>query len=217
MWHNSCNLCDINLIRTTRVLQIQNQQVMTQEAELLIRLRSGDRTAFAQLVDSYQKMVLNICYRFLLSREDAEDVSQEVFVEVFQSIRNFRSDSKLSTWIYRIAVSKSLDELKKQSRKKRISSIGKTLGIEKIAHRITGTDRPDHSLENREDLNLLLQALNKLHESQRIALTLSKIDGYSNTEIADIMQTSLTAVDSLIYRAKQNLKTFLNYQRQNFI
>jgi RNA polymerase sigma-70 factor (ECF subfamily) len=185
------------------------------ETELLIQLKQGNKNAFAELVSVYRKTVLNICYRFLLSREDAEDVSQEVFVEVYHSIKNFREDSKLSTWIYRIAVTKSLDEIKRQSRKKRISSIGKTLGIEKIVNLVSGTDRPDHTMEEKEDLALLMHALNKLHESQRIALTLSKIDGYSNTEIAEIMQTSLTAVDSLIYRAKQNLKEFLNHHRQN--
>jgi RNA polymerase sigma-70 factor (ECF subfamily) len=186
-----------------------------EETELLLQLKRGNQSAYGELVSAYQKTVLNICYRFLLNREDAEDVSQEVFVEVYHSIKNFREDSKLSTWIYRIAVTKSLDEIKRQSRKKRISSIGKTLGIEKIVHLVSGTDRPDRTLEEKEALSLLMCALNKLHESQRIALTLSKIEGYSNTEIAEIMQTSLTAVDSLIYRAKQNLKEFLNHHRQN--
>ncbi len=182
---------------------------MTSEKELINRLKAGNRAAFAELVADYQKSVLNICYRFLLNRPDAEDVSQEVFIEVFHSIRNFREDAKLSTWIFRIAVSKSLDELKKQSRKKRISSIGKTLGLEQIAHLVSGTERPDHSMEQDESYAILMKALNKLHESQRIALTLSKMEGHTNSEIAEIMQTSLSAVDSLIYRAKQNLKTYL--------
>lgn len=180
------------------------------EKEFLVLLKSGNSSAFAELVALYQKKVLNICYRFLLNREDAEDVSQEVFVEVYHSIRNFREDSKLSTWIYRIAVTKSLDEIKKQSRKKRITSFGKTLGIDKITLWMAGNDRPDKSLEEDEGMALLMKALNRLQENQRIALTLSKIEGYSNTEIAEIMQTSLTAVDSLIYRGKQNLKNFLN-------
>jgi RNA polymerase sigma-70 factor (ECF subfamily) len=182
---------------------------MASETELLIQLKSGNRMAFEELVAMYQKKVLNICYRFLLNRADAEDVSQEVFIEIFHSIRNFREDAKLSTWIYRIAVSKSLDEIKRQSRKKRITSLGKTLGLEKVAMQLAGNDRPDRTLEENESLTLLLKALNKLPENQRIALTLSKIEGYSNQEIAEIMQTSVTAVDSLIYRAKQNLKTFL--------
>ncbi len=204
------------MIQPHREKQSQYKSGMEPEADLLTQLKTGNHAAFARLVESYQKTVLNICYKFLLNREDAEDISQEVFVEVYHSVKNFREDSKLSTWIYRIAVSKSLDELKRQSRKKRISSIGKTLGIDKIAHLVSGTDRPDHLLEQNEELEQLMQALNRLHESQRIALTLSKIEGYSNTEIAEIMQTSLTAVDSLIYRAKQNLKSFLKQTSPEF-
>jgi len=204
------------VIQPHREKQSQYKSGMEPEADLLTQLKTGNHAAFARLVESYQKTVLNICYKFLLNREDAEDISQEVFVEVYHSVKNFREDSKLSTWIYRIAVSKSLDELKRQSRKKRISSIGKTLGIDKIAHLVSGTDRPDHLLEQNEELEQLMQALNRLHESQRIALTLSKIEGYSNTEIAEIMQTSLTAVDSLIYRAKQNLKSFLKQTSPEF-
>ena len=184
---------------------------MINESDLLKLLKSGDRTAFAVMVAMYQKTVLNICYRFLLSREDAEDVTQEVFVEVFHAIHVFRADSKLGTWIYRIAVSKSLDEIKKQSRKKRISSIGKTLGLDSVAQLLTGSDRPDRRLEDQDGLELLMKALNKLHENQRIALTLSKIDGYSNAEIAEVMQTTVIAVESLIYRAKQNLKSILTH------
>ena len=183
---------------------------MVNEKEPLTQLKTGNSIAFAELVTLYQKKVLNICYRFLMNREDAEDVSQEVFLEIYHSIPNFKENSMLSTWIYRIAVSKSLDELKKQSRKKRITSIGKTLGLEKVALWVAGKDRPDKTMEENEDLEMLMKALNKLHESQRIALTLSKIDGYTNSEVAEIMLISLTAVDSLIYRAKQNLRIFLN-------
>jgi len=184
---------------------------MINEKEWLSLLKSGNNLAFTELLSLYQKKVLNLCYRFLLDRAEAEDVSQEVFLEVFHSIQNFREDSSLSTWIYRIAISKSLDELKKKSRKKRITSIGKTLGLDKVANWLVGSERPDERMEEQESLSQLMDALNHLHESQRIALTLSKIEGYSNTEIAEIMQTTLTAVDSLIYRAKQNLKIFLNH------
>jgi RNA polymerase sigma-70 factor (ECF subfamily) len=180
------------------------------ENAFLILLKSSDKNAFNQLVALHKKNVINICYRFFLSREDAEDISQEVFVEVYYSIKNFRGDSKLSTWIYRIAVTRSLDELKKRNRKKRISSIGKLLGIEQVVNLLSGNDRPDKKLEDAEALNSLMKALGKLPQKQRVALTLSKIEGYTNTQVAEIMQTSLTAVDSLIYRAKKELKKYLD-------
>ena len=183
--------------------------VMT-EPELLAQLKAGNKTAFAELVSEYQIKVINICYRFLLNKADAEDIAQEVFIEVYHSIKQFRGDSALSTWIYRIATTKSLDEIKKQNRQKRITSIGELLGIEQIANWVAGKGRPDKTLEEKEGLSLLIKALNKLPESQRVALTLSKVEGYNNAEVAEIMETTLTAVDSLIYRAKQNLKSFLN-------
>ena len=176
------------------------------DAEFLYQLQSGNKDAFAELVKTHRKTVINICYRFLLNKEDAEDVAQEVFVEVHRSIKHFRGDAKLSTWIYRIATSRSLDEIKKQNRKKRISSVGKTLGIEQIVNLVAGKERPDKTLEEKESFSALMKALNKLPENQRVALTLSKIEGYSDNEVAEIMQTTLTAVDSLIYRAKQNLR-----------
>jgi RNA polymerase sigma-70 factor, ECF subfamily len=185
------------------------QQIsLMNEAELILQLKSGNREAFAQLVSAYRNSVLNVCYRFLLNQEDAEDVSQEVFFEVYRSIKNFRGESKLSTWIYRIAATKSMNEIKRINRKKRISSAAKTLGIEKIASLIAGNERPDKALEDHEGFSILMKALNNLPENQRIALTLSKLEGHCNAEIAEIMQTTLTAVDSLIYRAKQNLKSF---------
>ena len=183
------------------------------EPQLISQLKSGNKDAFAELVSAYQKNVLNICYRFLLNREDAEDTAQEVFIEVYHSINKFRGDSTLSTWIYRIATTKSLDEIKKRSRQKRITSFGELLGLDKITNWLIDKERPDKILEEKEDLSLLMEALNKLPESQRIALTLSKVEGHSNTEVAEIMETSLTAVDSLIYRAKQNLKSFLSLSR----
>lgn len=176
-----------------------------EEMVFLHQLKSGDKTAFAKLVAIHQRNVINICYRFLLNQEDAEDIAQEVFIEVFHSLKNFKGQSKLGTWIYRIAVSKSLDEIKKQNRKKRISSAGKILGLEQISDWLAGGTRPDKILEAQESLDILFENLNKIPDNQRIALTLSKIDGYSNPEIAELMQTTVIAVESLIYRAKKQL------------
>ncbi len=178
------------------------------DVKFLFLLQSGDSDAFTELIAIYRKNVINICYRFLLNREDAEDVSQEVFIEVYHAIKKFRGDAKLNSWIYRIAVTKSLDEIKKQNRKKRITSLGKTLNMEEVVHWLSGGERPDKKLQEDEDYTLLLDTLNKLPDNQRIALTLSKIEGYTQPEIAEIMQTTSTGVDSLIYRAKINLKSF---------
>jgi RNA polymerase sigma-70 factor (ECF subfamily) len=176
-----------------------------EDPDLIERLKAGNRDAFNELVDCYANKVINTCYRFLLDRHDAEDISQEVFIEVFQSVRSFKGEAKLSTWIYRIAVTKSLDEIKRRNRKKNISSIGKILHLDEIAHWLSGGSMPDRSLNENERLMDVYRALNKLPDNQRIAFTLSRIDGYSNNEIAEIMKTTTVAVESLIYRAKKSV------------
>ena len=170
---------------------------------MIEKLKANDRAAFNELVTLYKNNVLNTCYRFLLNKQDAEDISQEVFIEIYQSIASFRGDAKLSTWIYRITITKCLDEIKKSNRKKRISSIGKLLHIDTISNWIVGGTMPDKNLNENERLSEVEMVLNTLPENQRIAFTLSKIDGFSNTEIAEIMNTTTIAVESLIYRAKK--------------
>ena len=94
------------------------------EKTLIPKLLDGDHQAFRMLVDAFQEKVLNTCYGFVNNKQEAEDLTQEVFIEVFRSIGKFRGDAKLSTWIYRIAVSKSLEEIRKRKRQKTQHSHG---------------------------------------------------------------------------------------------
>lgn len=176
----------------------------------LHRLKSGDKTAFNELMTQYKSVVINTCYRFLLNKEDAEDLSQDVFVEIYLSIQSFRGDSKISTWIYRITVAKCLDEIKKRNRKKRISSLGKLLHIEDVTNWIAGGKLPDADLEISDTIAIINGKLNQLPDNQRIAFTLSRMDGFNNHEIADIMKTTTIAVESLIYRAKKKVTSELS-------
>lgn len=179
------------------------------EKTLIHELKSGNINAFNSLVDNYKVKVLNTCYKFLLDAEDAEDISQDVFVEVFQSIPSFRGDAKISTWIYRITVTKCLDEIKKRKRIKRICAIGKILHLEDIAKLIAGGKMPDDDLETSQTMAAIHEALSLLPSNQRIAFTLSKMDGFTNAEIAEVMKTTTIAVESLIYRAKKTVASDL--------
>jgi RNA polymerase sigma-70 factor (ECF subfamily) len=178
---------------------------LLEDTILIEKLKKGDSSAFNELVSVYRNRVINTCYRFLLVEEDAEDVSQEVFIEVYKSIKSFRSDSKLSTWILRIAVSKSLDEIKKRQRKKRISSVFKKVHLEDLANWLVGGPSPEKQLSEKENMKEIMKAMDALPDNQRIAFTLSKVEGYTNPEIAEIMKTTTTAVESLLYRAKKEL------------
>jgi len=167
--------------------------------------------SFSELVAEHQEMVVNTCYRFVFNREDAEDLAQEVFIEVYRSLDKFRKESKLSTWIYRIAVTKSLDHLRRMKRKKRFSSLKRVIGIDDPAESIpaAANDNPADVLGDKERLEVLQNALDGLPDNQKTAFLLSKQDGYSNQEIADILQTTIPAVESLIHRAKKNLQSRL--------
>lgn len=182
---------------------LDNQQL--DEKALVEQLKVGNQSAFTTLVEAYGEQVLNLCYRFLLQRQDAEDIAQEVFVEVFKSVKSYRNEAKLSTWLYRIAVSKCLDELRKQQRKKHFKAVGKMLGLEEVTDWLMGGTRPDKDLETKERFGNIEKALSILPDNQRIAFTLSKMEGYSNEEIAEIMDITQMAVEALVYRAKKKV------------
>ncbi len=178
------------------------------EKQVVEELRRGNRAVFRQLVESHQTKVLNICYRFVHSREEAEDLAQETFLEVHRSISGFRGGSSLGTWIHRIAVSKSLDFVRKQGRKKRRGLFGKPVSLDESTEQVPAprSTVPDVQLEMRERRRVLQTALESLPERQRVAFVLSKYDGMSYQEIAQLLKTSLSSVESLIHRAKNNLQ-----------
>lgn len=183
-----------------------------QEKELVKQLKHGDQQAFKILVEKYKDRVYNTCLGFLHNRHDAEDVAQEVFIEVYESIDSFREEAALSTWLYRISVNKSLELIRRQKRKKRWAFFRSMLNVDEDPDRFEDRDYFDHpgvALEQKERTELLMKAIDSLPESQRTALTLHKFEGLSYKEIATVMKTSLSAVESLIFRAKRNLEKYL--------
>jgi len=180
---------------------------------LISQLKHGDRQAFRTLVDQYQGKVLNTCYGFLHNRQDAEDTAQEVFLEIFRSISSFHESSSLGTWIYRISITRSLDHLRRMKRKKRMAVLVRLIGREKgDAEEPINTENPHDQLEEKERVLILRKAVEKLADNQRIAVTLHRYQGFKYEEIAGIMDISMSAVESLLHRAKKNLQKILyNY------
>jgi RNA polymerase sigma-70 factor (ECF subfamily) len=190
-----------------------------QESELINRLRNKDEEAFRIIFNDNQKKVTNACYRLVNDIVTAEDLTQEVFIKVFSSIEQFRGDSQLSTWIYRIAITKSLDHLRAQKRKKRLAILKYFSGNEEKQVEIEAPkdQRPDALMDNSERMKVLNDVLNTLPENQRIAFSLSKYDDLSSKEIAEVLTITVSAVESLIHRAKNNLeKKLFNYYRKQF-
>jgi RNA polymerase sigma factor (sigma-70 family) len=175
-------------------------------------LKTGDEDAFRAVVEAYQDRVFNTCFGFLASREEAEDAAQETFIEVYSSINNFREEAKLWTWIYRIAVNKSLQIIRNKKRKKRFAIFYKDKPEEDIFESLSIPDENNHPLfqiENKERSEALYAAMNKLPESQRTAFVLHKIEGLSYDEVSKILNVTMSSVESLMHRAKDNLKKHL--------
>jgi RNA polymerase sigma-70 factor (ECF subfamily) len=188
------------------------------ESELIARLKKKDRESFKTIVETWQDMVYNTAIGLLQNAEDAEDTAQEVFMQVYESISSFKEESKFSTWLYRITVSKCLDLIRKKKRKKRFAFIQSLYGK-------NGTliiDPPDFfhpgvKMENKENAAVLFKAVNQLSSNQKTAFILNKIEKLSYREIGEIMKLSETAVDALLQRAKKNLQiTLKEYYELSF-
>ncbi len=174
-----------------------------QESELIEKIKKGDSTAFKTFYEIYKDMIYNVCYRMLNNKQDAEDVTQDVFVKAIRSIHKFRSQAKLSTWLYQIAVHTSLN----YTRRKKIAiwlSLDFLMGEDEyLLH--NSQARPDLELEKNESEALVQQAIHSLPARQRTAVILQRYEGLSYKEIAEVMKTSLSAVESLLHHAKDNL------------
>lgn len=176
------------------------------EQDLLISLQRGDSQAFKQLVDTWQHMVFNTVLGIVQDMGEAEDITQEVFIQVYQSVAGFRGESKLSTWLYRIAVTKALDAERKKKAKKRMGALRSLIGWEEKEEPVAVFHHPGVQMEKKETAAVLFKALQRLPENQRIVFTLIKTEGLAYDEVATIMQITLKAVEALMHRAKENLR-----------
>lgn len=188
------------------------------ELELIESLKKQDNSAYIYLLEKFDRKVYNLCLSFIPNKEDAEDVAQEVFIQVFNSIQSFKSNAKLSTWIYSIAKNKSLDFIRKQKAKKRdFFKIGLFEdNQEKFDNYFIEFNHPGIELSQKENAQAFYKAINLLPDNQKTAYTLHKLDHLSYEEVAEIMNTSISSVESLMFRAKKNLQKILDkYYKEN--
>jgi RNA polymerase sigma factor (sigma-70 family) len=177
----------------------------TSEIELIAQLRDGNEAAFKQVFEAHQDRIYNTILYMVQSTEEAKDLTQEVFVDVFLNIDNFKEQSKLSTWIYRLAINKALNHQRFKKAKKRLGIVLSIFNLSPV------DDAPDFVhpgilLENKELSEALYKAINALPDKQKTAFVLRQLEDLSYAEIADVMQTTTPSVESLLFRAKQNLQ-----------
>jgi RNA polymerase sigma-70 factor, ECF subfamily len=175
--------------------------------KLIELIKEKNQNAFQELVKKYQTLVINTCYGFVHNTDDAQDIAQEVFIEVFRSINKFRQESKIATWLYRISINKSINYLRDNRKNKWIFNLDLLFERDGSDHeQLASEESPQDLLEKEENNRTIYQAIDNLPENQKIVFTLYKYDELSYKEISEVMNISLSSVESLMFRAKKNLQ-----------
>ncbi len=178
------------------------------ENKWIAQITEGSEVAYKKLYAHYSAKVFNTVISYVKNQEDAEEVHQDIFVTIYHTANSFRKESKVSTWIYRIAVNKSLDFLRKKNSAKRsgifFSLYKKDSGD--LAYESTDFIHPGIKMEQAENAKILFRIIDTLPENQKTVFILTQIEDLSQKEAAAIMNTSRKAVESLMQRAKTKLK-----------
>jgi RNA polymerase sigma-70 factor (ECF subfamily) len=183
-----------------------------EELELVKRARHGDLTAYDELVRRYQERIYATVYHMTANHEDANDLAQEAFIKAFQALKSFKGGSSFYTWVYRIAVNKTINFLKQRKNRSQMSLNDLDFNVEHdpdlVALISDKTPRREAGLaELQEKLN---KAMQRLSEPHRTVVTLHDVQGLSHEEIAEIMECNIGTVRSRLFYARQQLQGYLS-------
>jgi len=188
------------------------------DSEIIKLVLRGEKEKFRMMVEQYQQMVFRTCMGFLHNKDDADDLTQDIFIQAYQSLSRFKGEAAFSTWLYRIAVNASLNKVRKSSKNLILQRIDAFFGTDKSGEAPflpSDHEDPENILIRQEHVEWVRRALDSLPENQRTAIVLSKYDDLSQKEIAEIMKTSQGAVEALLQRAKKNLREKLSAHGKN--
>ncbi|MCE2611492.1 RNA polymerase sigma factor [Flavobacteriaceae bacterium D16] len=174
------------------------------DQHLTQRLKEGDKQALRSLIELYKHMVYTLALRIVHNEEDAEEVSQDTFIKAYQSIEGFKGDSKLSTWLYRIAYHRSLDYIKKNKRKPQTT----TLEWEEVSNIQMAEKVWDH-MEAMEKRQVIRRALGKLPGEDGVILSLFYFESLSLKEISGVLNISVNSVKVKLHRSRKRLAALL--------
>ncbi|WP_109830890.1 RNA polymerase sigma factor [Reichenbachiella versicolor] len=181
---------------------------MTKDESLIEAIARQENSALAILYERYSKKVYNTAISYLQNAEDAEEVTQDVFTTIYQKASKYRGEAKVSTWIYRVTVNKSLDMIRRKNSEKRkgffVSLYKKDSGD--LAYDQSTFDHPGVKLEHKENAQQLFKVINELPDKQKSVFILTQVEGLPQVEVAEILNTTRKAVESVLARAKQNLR-----------
>jgi len=183
-----------------------------EETELVRRARRGDLAAYDELVRRYQERIYATIYHMTSNHEDANDLAQEAFIKGYHALKTFKGGSSFYTWVYRIAVNKTINFLKQRKNRSQMSLNDLDVNVEHdpdlVALVSDKTPRREVGLtELQEKLN---EAMQKLSEAHRLVVTLHDVQGLSHEEIAKIMDCNIGTVRSRLFYARQQLQAYLS-------
>ena len=183
-----------------------------EERGLVRRARTGEMDAYDELVRRYQERIYATIYHMTANHEDANDLSQETFIKAYHALKSFKGDSSFFTWVYRIAVNKTINFLKQRKNKTHLSLNDLDFNAEHDADLVAliseKTPRREVNLiELQEKLNAALQKLSEVH---RLVVTLHDVQGLSHEEISKIMGCNTGTVRSRLFYARQQLQAYLS-------
>lgn len=184
----------------------------------IIRAKSFEALDFEDVVNVFKDKVVNICYSYVRRVEDAEDIAQEVFIELYRSMSKFKGQSTISTWIFRIASNKSMDYIRSNKRLKRGSN--STSYLEDVEYwKVNDADgkNADTDIIDKQRKELFYSALAKLNSKQHEVYVLTQIEGLTHQQVADILKSSVKSVESTVVRARKNLKKILEKHIKDYL
>ena len=181
------------------------------EALLIDNLREGDETALAPLVEKYKRMVHRLALQITKNHEDANDVMQETFIKVYQSIHTFRQEAAFETWIYRITVNEALNFVKRRERRREspLSTTEESEYDPTVRQKAEIANDPQINAEKTELRHWVTKAVNSLSLKHRIVVILHELEGLTHAEIASILNCSEGTVRSRLHYARKQLRSLL--------
>jgi len=180
------------------------------DVQLMLRFQGGDMDAFQQLFQKYSPSVVNFAFHFLGTRARAEEIAQEVFLQVYRWQKRYEPKAKFSTWLFKIANNHCLNEVRRGEYRITRESLDPVIGSDGEERERdfpdTNPDEGEESVAAKETAERIEKTLERLPENQRAALMLSRLEGMSYQEVAEVIGCTEKAVKSLVFRATQSLK-----------
>jgi len=177
----------------------------TDDNELVKRVCMGETQLFRLLIERHQQHIFNLCYRMLRQFEEADDATQDTFLKAYRSLKQFRGDARLKTWLCRIARNECLNRLRHEN----VASLDQQLTTDHSFQIADSTPSPLELIEHQETQSIVHEAINKLPHQYRLVITLFHLNGLSYEEISQVMEIPMGTVKTHIFRARELLKSKL--------